>query len=233
MPPAATVVTWNLQGLAGVDAPACAAVLRELDADVVCVQEIDPFQYRALRHALGWRHGHWSFKHCPVTRNPEGLAVLSDQPVAFEAYTLSRREPPWSWQRRIAQIGHADALPGLAIVNTHLAAGDPAARCAQVERLVRRVKADVIVGDLNEAHGPALDALRARNYCASAAQPEATNWAGERVGPPDQVLDWIFVSSAVEVLDTRVGDWRVTAALSDHVPVAATLRVRTAATLAT
>jgi endonuclease/exonuclease/phosphatase family metal-dependent hydrolase len=230
MPEPAMLVSWNLQGLAGLDAPEAASVLRDFDADVVCAQEIDPRQFRALRTALGWRHGHWSFKHWPVKRLPEGLAVLSSRPVSFEAYTLSRRQPPWGWQRRIAQIGRADALPGLAIVNTHLAADDPPSRGAQVERLLRRVKADVIVGDLNEQSGPALDALLTRNYCASAAHPDPTNRSpgvDRRSTAPDQVLDWIFVSAAVEVLETRVPDWSTVAPISDHLPVAATLRLRT------
>ena len=71
---ALTVVTWNLQGRAGLDAAAVAGVLTRFGADVVALQEVQRGQARAVSDRLGadW-HGVWGFKHWPVVTRPEGL----------------------------------------------------------------------------------------------------------------------------------------------------------------
>ena len=229
----ATVVTWNLQGRDGLDAPAVAGVLRDLGADIACLQEIQRRQARRLRGACRVAHARWSFKHWPIGHRPaEGHAVLGASRLHVEPYRLSDGERLWSHQRRIAQIARAGALDGLVLVNTHLGSGRIAhARTAQMQRLLARVKPDIVVGDLNESRGGALDALRAAGmrdawHDVHGDEPCLTNWSSDdRDRPPDQRLDWVWVSSAVRVIDARVGDWRVTAPLSDHVPLAVTVEL--------
>jgi len=161
--------------------------------------------------------------------------VLAAAPVRLEATTISRGYQPFAWQRRIAQIGRADALAGAVVVNTHLGSGSAAGeRAEQVQRVLDRVRSDVVVGDLNESAGAALDALRAaglRDAWASANGDDApclTNWSqSDRSRPPDQRLDWVWLSPVVRVLEAELGDWHVTAPLSDHVPLAVTLDLAT------
>ncbi len=233
---ATRLVTWNLQGNAGLQVKAVADVVRELAADVLCLQEVQWAQYRALRHELVYEFGHWSFKHWPLRRPPEGHAVLSGAALRVEARTISRRVPPWHWERRIAQIGRVESLSGLVLVNTHLGSGRPAVeRAEQIARVLGRARADIVVGDLNEASGAAIDALGGAGLRDAWAEAHggaecATNWSqSDRSLPPDQRLDWVWVSPAVRVLDAQLGDWRVTAPLSDHVPLAVTLEAATGA----
>ncbi len=226
-------MTWNLQGHAGIDAHGVARVLGELHYDVACLQEVQRKQCRAIQRALGTAHARWSFKHWPVGYRPaEGHAILTNESLHAEAYTISQGEPFWSHQRRIAQIARAGVLDGLVVVNTHLGSGRVAdARGAQMRRLLARVKPDIVVGDLNEWQGQALDALRDAGLRDAwrdvhDSTTYRSNWSrDDRSAAPDQRLDWVFVSDAVRVVDARLGDWRVTAALSDHVPIAVTVEV--------
>jgi endonuclease/exonuclease/phosphatase family metal-dependent hydrolase len=228
-----TVVTWNLEGRAGVDAHAVAEVLRGLECDVACLQEVQRKQCHAIQGALRFDHARWSFKHWPVGHRPaEGHAILTRGALQVEAYRISEGEPFWSHQRRIAQIARVGALDGLVLVNTHLGSGRVVdARGAQIRRLLARVKPDIVVGDLNEWEGPALDGLRGTGLRDAWRDVHhgttyKTNWShADRSAAPDQRLDWVFVSDAVRVVDARLGDWRVTAALSDHVPLAVTVEL--------
>jgi endonuclease/exonuclease/phosphatase family metal-dependent hydrolase len=228
-----TVVTWNLEGRAGVDADSVARVLHELECDVACLQEVQRKQCLAIQGARSFDRARWSFKHWPVGHRPaEGHAILTRGSLHVEPYRISEGEPFWSHQRRIAQIARAGVLDGLVLVNTHLGSGRVAdARGAQVRRLLHRVRPDIVVGDLNEWEGQALDGLRAAGlrdawHDVHQSTTYKTNWShADRSAAPDQRLDWVFVSPAVRVVDARLGDWRVTAALSDHVPLAVTVEL--------
>ena len=100
-----TMITWNVQGHAGVDAPAVAAVLRRARPDVVALQEVQRAQARAIVAALGspWRLA-WGFKHWPVVARPEGVAVLTRHTLAASHVQVLRSAVPVTSHRRIALV---------------------------------------------------------------------------------------------------------------------------------
>lgn len=233
------LVTWNLQGTRGIDAAAIAASVSSLHPTLVLVQEVQRRQARDIARAASHDLRRWTFKHWPVRQPSEGLATLlapsgvaSGVPtVSVDSTTISRGYWPWQWQRRVAQCVTFD---GLRIVNTHLGTGsDGADRAEQVQRILAKwPTVDVIAGDLNEWDGPALDALRRAGFRdawadVAGSAPCNTNWSIEdRTAPPDQRLDWVWCRDAVNVDDADLGDWRITAPLSDHVPLAVTVSKR-------
>lgn len=230
------VATWNLQGGNGLLVEDVATALREMDADLVLLQEVQPRQLRALRHRAGYPHAWWSFKHWPPRKRREGLGVLARGRVSHRSVQrLTHDERPWSWRRRIAQHGVCEvAAARVPFVNTHLGAGvTEDERLQQAYLLLRRRAPDALVGgDLNAA--PATRVLAAFEHAglhdtwhvSHPARPDpATNWApGLRDVAPRQRLDYVLVPADVDVVDTEVpNDWRRWASLSDHLPVIATL----------
>ncbi len=95
-----TVVTWNVQGSAGLDVAGVADVIRGVAPDVFVVQEIGWWQSRRLARRLGMRR-RWAFKHYGWP-GPEGLAVLTPHRIAGSERFVLRRERWWDWRRRIA-----------------------------------------------------------------------------------------------------------------------------------
>ena len=238
-----TVVTWNLQGRAGTDLAAVAAHLRSEACQVAFVQEVRWGQARRLARILGARSRHWSFKHWPLTHAAEGLAVLGiDRVVPARGHGLTARWRWWDWRRRIMQWGDVQ-VDGVAVtvVPTHLSphGAGAVARAAEVEHVLAAVTGRdplILVGDMNESPGgpvhAALDAaglLDAWEVAATRAGAGPTNWSGPRVGAPDQRLDFVLVGGLLRVeaaaVPTEIDDagWSRWAALSDHLPVTATL----------
>jgi endonuclease/exonuclease/phosphatase family metal-dependent hydrolase len=232
-----TVLTWNVQGLAGIDAVRIARWLRDLQADVVLLQEVQARQLRAIAAAGGYGQHVWRFKHWPVKRPAEGHGILADRPIAvLRTQVLSRGEPRWGWRRRIALHASVDTRPApTPVVCTHLGAGVPEGErvrqaCAVMDAAIRSA---VIGGDLNAHPGsPTLEAFAAEGWVDawSRAHPELpepmTNWHGGRNHPPNQRLDYLLIPPGWQVEHVSVpGDWQAIAALSDHAPVVARLRV--------
>ena len=229
------LVTWNLQGNRGIDPAAIAAVVSSLRPKLLLCQEVQRRQARGIADSAGQVVRQWTFKHWPVRQPSEGLATLlapsSASVATVDSTTISRGYWPWQWQRRVAQCVSID---GLRIVNTHLGTGsDTSERATQVARILAKwPTVDVVVGDLNEWDGAALDALRRAGFRdawaeIAATTPCNTNWSSEdRSVPPDQRLDWVWCRDAVNIDDADLGDWRMTARLSDHVPLAVTLSKR-------
>lgn len=233
-----TVVTWNAQGSHGLDIDSAAAALREFDAQLILIQEIQHRQVGALRVALHAADARWRFKHWPMKVAAEGLGILSTQElVSVRGWVLAHRWQVWNWRRRV-MVECAIELGSRRVrfVDVHLGAGVPTAeRIRQAQLVMNRAEgAAVIAGDLNA--GPESDELRAfaargwidaeRRLHAHAESP-ATNWkAGTRVAPPTQRLDYVLVRDPVEVVAASVpADWERWAGLSDHVPVVTHLRV--------
>lgn len=224
------VVTWNLQGNRGLDAAAAAELLHDLvDVDeetIVLAQEIQRGQSIVLQRELGAPYRRWSFKHWGIRVAPEGLAVFAWVPIRVRTQTLSRRTPPWGWQRRIAQVVRWN---GTVLVNTHLATGDDGSeRMRQVERIRagRGGAATVLVGDWNESDGPATTTLGGwRRDAWTTCHGDlvcVTNWStDDRSAAPDQLLDRIWSDPRLGVRRCEVGDWRRVAPVSDHLPVVA------------
>ncbi len=233
-----TVVSWNAQGSHGLDIDAAAAALREFDAQLILIQEIQHRQIGALRVAMHAADARWRFKHWPVKVPAEGLGILATHPLAeVRVSVLAHRWGVWNWRRRV-MVECAIELGSRRVrfVDVHLGAGVPETERVRQAHLVmdRAEGAAVIAGDLNA--GPESEELRA---CAargwidaerrlnSHAESPATNWsAGTRVAPPTQRLDYILVRDPVEVVEASVpADWERWAALSDHLPVVTHLRI--------
>jgi endonuclease/exonuclease/phosphatase family metal-dependent hydrolase len=221
------------------------AIIRDSSLDLVALQEVTRVQSRRLATSLEMDGRWWVFKHWPVRGRPEGLAVLTPHPaVATEAMVL-QRAPLWSWRRRVA-IG-ATLAPeggGVAVVNAHLSPHDAEDRRVHeagelIERATAHESPPIICGDLNELPGgPAYQAFARAGWRDAwvavhgdgAEVAGASNWtAGRRLGrPPTQRIDFVFVPPgwSVEGCEVAVGADRFdhAAALSDHLPVVATLR---------
>lgn len=120
-----TLTTWNLQGSKGVDTGTVVDHLRAMATDVLVLQEVQRNQARALSQALDPRSFNWGFKHWPLTTWPEGMAILGITVPVHDVRTraLTNRWRPWSWRRRIFQVGRLPAtaaLPPFQVVNAHL-----------------------------------------------------------------------------------------------------------------
>lgn len=246
-----TLVTWNLKGSAG---PALAVVsdhLRAVGADVVALQECQRHQARRLGALLGARSVRWGFKHWPVRTRPEGMAILGvSVPVAVRTTALSFRWQPWSWRRRIYQVGQvpATADDGAALLlNVHFSTERERERRAhELATVVRVMEAmgapTILAGDANDRPGSDLFAALAAAGLRDAwlevhpgsVEPDgATNWRGWTRGttkPPTQRIDLIAVSDVIAVVAAtvpRFGEegFEAFPAVSDHLPLTATLGV--------
>jgi endonuclease/exonuclease/phosphatase family metal-dependent hydrolase len=245
--PSWRITTWNLLGSASPDLAPIAAELDRLAPDAVALQEVRRGQARRLARSLGWRWT-WARKHYPygpLWWRAEGLAVLSPHRLERpHRAVISTGTRIWSWRHRVllavTVVRPASAPPAdaLRLVDVHLASHrDTAERLAQARVTTALGLADsallglpvVIAGDLN-SHGDVelLDAF-------AAATPMDT-WSTAHPGAaaptnpsdaPNQTLDHILVPEGTEVLEVTVPPggpaWR---AMSDHLPVTATLRLR-------
>lgn len=233
VPPDLVLVTWNLQGAAGLDVTAASAALLGLTEprvpDVVVLQEVQRRQAARIGRALGLAHRLWAFKHWPVVHPAEGLAVLSRFPVRRSVVRTLHRAPFWSWRRRVAIVAEVVAPAGpVTVVDVHLSPHDLGAhRRAEAEAVAQLASTGVpartcVAGDLNDVPGGAAHVallaagwtdVWARRPLAGTASPPtlgadgATNWSdtGPREGrPPDQRLDYVLVPAAWTVADASV-----------------------------
>ncbi|MET0145660.1 MAG: endonuclease/exonuclease/phosphatase family protein [Ilumatobacteraceae bacterium] len=236
------VVTWNVQGSAGLDVSRVAAVVAASGADLVALQEVQRRQAAALAGALSMSSTTWVFKHWPVVTRAEGLAVLTGHRIVASSSFVLRRRPFWDWRRRVGLHAIVD-LGGHAVgvVDVHLSPHDEIVRRADEARVSAAHAGDrsFVVGDFNDvpdrgAHAALIaagwvDCWRDAN--AAGTDDGWTNWTGgSRVGrPPSQRLDYIFAppGSHVEACAVLAGADRYDdfAGLSDHLPVAATVRL--------
>jgi endonuclease/exonuclease/phosphatase family metal-dependent hydrolase len=239
------VLTWNLQGSSGVDTRAVADVITRVDADIVMMQEIQRGQASRLAAAVDMPGHRWAFKHWAIIKRAEGAAVLSAHRLVSARSFVLRREPFWTWRRRVAleTTFERDGKPFTAI-NIHLSAHDDGERRRHEAGLVLARSstlspAPVIGGDLNDSPGgPGYEAFVTAGWVDAWRAVHgnddlvagATNWtAGDRLGrPPTQRLDYVFAPPGwfVESCNVAVDAARLddASALSDHLPVAATLR---------
>ncbi len=236
-----TVATWNVHGSARPDLDAVTQRLRAMAADVVALQEVQHRQATAIARALSWTTAHWSFKHFPVVKPPEGLAVLSPHPLEWaRTVVLSRWVPLWSHRRRIAQLVRlrvGEDVVGLA--NVHLASGSPDDRLAQARRLLGALpRGTLVAGDLNTRPGSevlgAFFAAGLRDAWATlhpgvAEADGATHWRPtDPDDRPSRRIDYVLVPARDHVLAAAVptaadSDLAAYRHLSDHLPVVSRL----------
>ena len=233
-----TVVTWNVQGSAGLDVAGIADVVARAAPDVVVFQEIGWWQSRRLSRRLRMNR-RWAFKHFRWP-GPEGLAVLTPHRFVTSGHFVLRQERWSDWRRRIAlsaEIGRDDER--IHVINVHLSPHDDGAarrtEAGVVLDAARRLpRPPFIAGDFNDVPGrPGPADLAAAGWIDAwtldrlVAVDGATNWtAGKRHGrPPTQRLDYVFVPPGWRVVDATVlatadrHDWF--AERSDHLPLSA------------
>jgi endonuclease/exonuclease/phosphatase family metal-dependent hydrolase len=219
------VATWNVHGCRGSDGRCdpvrVAEVVRELEADVVGLQEIPP----ELLHAVA-QHADLTAVAGPTRTDHPGTggnALLTRHPVAeVRRHDLSRdgREPRGMLDVDLALVGRR-----VRALVTHLGL-QGAERRDQVRQLLELLATDgtppggltVLLGDLNEwlGSGRALRKLRADFACGGARSFPARL--------PLLSLDRIVVRPAVALQSVRAHGSRLARAASDHLPVIGVIR---------
>jgi endonuclease/exonuclease/phosphatase family metal-dependent hydrolase len=246
------LVTFNVHHGVGpdrrFDLPRLATVLKALDADVLCLQEVDRhfgsrsedvdepvLLSRALDMQLAWG---------PAIGDPGpqggpdrefGNALLSRLPILVsDVHPLPSTAEPRTALRTMIELDGA----ALWVTTTHLdnesAAGRAAQAAALAELVTGPMETGVLAGDFNAPpEAPELAPLRDRFSDAwevARSRDERSTWRfwqGDRggtfpTGSPDRRIDHVWVSPGVGVAEARVLE---TADASDHLPVVVDLEV--------
>jgi len=231
------LATWNIHGAIGRDGrhdiERILAVLHELDADVVALQEVAPLGLedgllRAVRDELGF---HVVAGRTLTRRNADyGNALLSRFPVARSAsidLTIANHEPRNAIDAQIA-CDHGE----IRVVATHLGLR-PSERRKQVQRLLAALEpgplgACVVMGDLNEWYlwGRPLRWLHAK---FAAIRTPATFPARRPILKLDRI--WAHPTSALTSL--RAHGTTLARVASDHLPLVATYALAPATSVQT
>ena len=220
------LATWNIHGAIGRDGrhdvERILAVLREVDADVVALQEVaslglEEGLLQAVRRDLGM---HVVTGRTLTRRNADyGNALLSRHPVTDSTsidLTIGRHEPRNAIDARIA-LDDAE----IRVVATHLGLR-PSERRWQVKRLLAALEsgplgACIVMGDLNEWYlwGRPLRWLHAK---FAAIRTPATFPARRPMLKLDRI--WAHPTSALDSL--RAHGSPLARVASDHLPLVAT-----------
>lgn len=220
-------LTWNILGARQPDLSAIAAVVSDLEPDVVGLQEVQRRQVRKLARHLGWHYA-WARKHYPYTPlvwwRAEGIAILSPWVLSARMRTtISPGISTWIYKHRVllaATITRRDGA--LRLFNTHLASHDADERIAQAKRVADHVRVDttprhIVTGDLNTNDGSEVEVLRELRAVGLTDPDGAFTNPSET---PYQRIDYVLVPHDAIVTATHTpagGDaWRD---LSDHLPV--------------
>ena len=231
------IVTYNVRGCRGLDGKICTdritAILRECDADVIALQELDAGRSRSkfidqpqriadaldmdvLFHSCeGWTDGRY------------GTAILSRMSLKHvrsgNLPAMKGREPRGAlW----AEVGHEKMA--IHIVNTHLGL-HPRERHAQIEALLgpewfghnTLSSAAILCGDFNlSRRDPLYKTLSHRlRDVQSVNQRHHTTWLGLRT------IDFILVNEGMEIRESRTHKPLHALVASDHVPLIAHLGI--------
>src|SRR5215204_2740778 len=247
------VVTFNTHHGVGEDArhdlPRLAKVLASVDADVICLQEVDRhfgprsenvdqalLLARALDMQLAWGPALDEPRPGGEPRGEYGNALLSRLPILVsDVHPLPGGGEPRSALRTMIELDGGT----LWVTATHLTTRSPEERAAQVATLAGlhtdSMEAGVLVGDFNaRPEAPELRALADRFADAWELARERDDQAGWRfwqreeglthpAGSPDRRIDQVWVSTGVEVASATVLD---AGGASDHLPLVVDLEIR-------
>ncbi|EJM97765.1 endonuclease/exonuclease/phosphatase family protein [Herbaspirillum sp. YR522] len=220
-----TVATYNIHSAVGTDGrfdpERIAAVLDEIDADVIALQEVPLGGSRQANvlELLRQRTGFHAVAG-PTMASAEGSygnAVLSRyRPLASECIDLSfgSREPRGAVDADIDCHGHL-----LRVVATHLGL-KPAERRDQIRRLLQAFDTDrapvILLGDVNEwfVWGRTLRWLVSHFEAAPAPRTFPSRW-------PLFSLDRIWISPRNRLLQVDVHRTPLARLASDHLPLVA------------
>jgi len=207
------IASYNIKSLRE-DRAAVVAVLQDLDADAVGIQESTHWPVRRWRLARLARDAGlevavtgWGARETSLLVRP-GLEVTERQWIPM----------PWKIGRTRRGIAVA-TVAGVPVIVVHLSL-DPAERqrhLASVRAELTRVGSDraVVVGDLNEEPGGA---------CWTALNTDLTDAAAD-AGPtfpawdPSRRIDAILVGARHQIVGSRVRHDQVTRRASDHCPL--------------
>lgn len=228
------VATWNIHGCVGADGTLshqrCAAVLREIDADIVALQEVD-LDLQDGGNGLARLTRDTQYHGVPGVTMLRGDAhygnaiLIRSRPEAVRRHDLSvpGREP-----RGAIDIDLSWHNCRIRFVATHLGLR-PGERRLQVRRLLPALRGEgydlmILAGDLNEwlLLGRPLRMLQQK----FSATPHRRTWPSRR---PVFSLDriWVQPRSALQGLTSHRSPLARVA--SDHLPLVATLDLRAAA----
>ena len=214
------VASYNLRDFKD-DTEAAARVVRAVNPDVLCLQEVPRRLLSTHRIAsFAWRCGlYWSAGH----RGSGGTTVMS----SLRVDVTDAQHRPLKVARLQRARGYAVShvrLPGhqtVTFVSLHLSleAGERATHAATVLKALHGQEPLVVAGDLNEGpDGQAWKAIAGRLRVASVDAPTFP------AGNPRHRLDVIFASPELPVLprgtrDTLELDPADLVAATDHLPV--------------
>jgi endonuclease/exonuclease/phosphatase family metal-dependent hydrolase len=230
------------------DLPRLAKLLASVDADVICLQEVDRYfgdrsedvdqallLSRALDMQLAW--GPAIDEPRPGDRPPRqyGNALLSRLPILIsDVHRLPGGGEPRSALRTMLELDGGT----LWVTATHLTTRSPQERSEQVAELAalhsEGMEAGVLVGDFNARPDAAeLDPLRERFTDAWDLAPDREDRAGWRfwhreeghthpARSPHRRIDQVWVSAGVAVAAAQVLD---AGGASDHLPLMVDLLV--------
>ncbi len=245
------LVTFNTHHGVGQDArhdlPRLAKLLHSVDADVICLQEVDRYfgdrsedvdqsllLSRALDMQLPWGPAIDEPRADGVQRQ-YGNALLSRLPILVsDVHRLPGSGEPRSALRTMLELDGST----LWVTATHLTTTSPQERADQVAALAalhtERMEGGVRVGDFNTGpDAPELGALRERFTDAWDLAPVRDDQAGWRfwrnddgdtfpASSPRKRIDQVWVSGGVSVAAARVLDAE---GASDHLPLMVDLLV--------
>lgn len=220
-----TIATYNIHGAVGCDRKfspdRVAAVLREINADIVALQEVPlggtktPNVLRVLQEATGF-----AAAEGPACDRPErryGNAVLTRYPIlSLRSIDLSfgSREPRGALDADVNCHGHM-----LRIVATHLGLR-PAERREQIRKLLQMFDTEempvILLGDINEwfVWGRALRWL-VSHFQAVPAPKTFPSWR------PLFALDRIWIRPRHRLVHVEVHATPLARVASDHLPLIA------------
>ncbi len=212
------IVTYNVRSLRD-DRAAVVRTLRELDADVACIQEAPRFfRWRSKCAALARESG---LLYVAGGGSACGTAMLAAQRVDISgaiAYRLSRT--PRLHHRGVvaARVHKAGAWCTVVSVHLGLDAAERARHRRELLGLVERYRepATILAGDFNEtADGPTWRAL-ATEFADSGADDGVATFTAQN---PRHGIDAVLVRGPVTVLSHEVIDSPDVRIGSDHRPV--------------
>jgi endonuclease/exonuclease/phosphatase family metal-dependent hydrolase len=242
------LVTFNVRHGVGtddaLDLPRLAKVLQELEADVVCLQEVDRHfgarsddvdQALLLSRALDMQLAWGPAVEDPAPDRGYGNALLSRLPILVsDVHRLPGGGEPRSALRTMVELDGG----ALWVTTTHLTlrAEDRAAQAGALAALhTEPMETGVVTGDFNTSpDAPELAPLRERFTDAWELARDRADRAGWRfwrhdeggthpAGAPHRRIDQVWVSEGVAVASARVADGH---GASDHLPLVVDLEVR-------
>jgi len=220
------IVTYNIRSGHGQDGQLnlnrTAAALKDLDADIICLQEVERRmkqthfvdQSRYLAHKLHMRH---SFGSAEEYRwGAFGNAILSKHPIVKENnYQL----PALSSKRAMQEVQLMIGGNCLRVFNTHMELSYKL-RLKQVEDFIVPLitasdEPGVLCGDFNESpQCPAIQYLN-RDFQDSFCMNSSSYIYTFPADTPNDRMDYIFLNAACRTIDYQITPTQA----SDHLPV--------------